>query len=696
MASSVRLADGAFDASYGVDSSRIISVQSQTTPQGIPRNGLAWLDNATVRGGGITQRNGWLQLLMVIAKDNGLYQGGFLYAPLFSNPYLILQINGRIYKALVESPFSVTDLSAEFGLTNPPTPQVFMEQGEQFLIIQAGDNTNPVPTLPLFWDGTTLRRSNGIQPNTSGSVPTTYNLTTTAPWTIPTVNSTVVVTLNAPYPGSLNDQGQWITPTTGIIGGVFQVTVIAGNTITLKTLSSPYVGGTYPPGNYQFSTSVTTTGTTSELPAATCMVYYAGRLWYAQGRIYTAGDIVGGPSGTLAYKFTDSILKVTENPLAIGGDGFSVPGQSGDITALFYTANLNTQLGQGPLYISTRKSIYSLNVPVTRTDWIGANNNNQPVQTVAQIKYGAVGDRCVTHVNGDAWYQSLEPAIRSLNVSIKYFQQWGNVQLSNNERRVLNFNDRSIMKTATGIEFDNRLWQAILPTQTPVGVAFKGVAPLDFDLISTLQEKQPPAWEGMLEGLNILQLFEGDFGGLSRAFALVWSDPGVGGDGGIWVWEITNFARFDKVDGGDGNRVNWYWEDPAWTFEKEFEMKQLDGGELWIDRIVGTVDLEVEYRPDANPCWQPWFQTSFCAARSTCESVANPVCYPEGQFCEGAKFPVTFPRPPLPVCSQMDKRPVDRGYRFQVRVKVRGFCRIVGRLYFALPIERKPFDGIVC
>ena len=65
----------------------------------------------------------------------------------------------------------------------------------------------------------------------------------------------------------------------------------------------------------------------NEIPAGTAMDYFMGRIWYAQGRVANAGDIVGGPSGTLAYDFRDSVLNVTECPLVLGGDGFSVPAQ---------------------------------------------------------------------------------------------------------------------------------------------------------------------------------------------------------------------------------------------------------------------------------------------------------------------------------------------------------------------------------
>jgi hypothetical protein len=209
---------------------------------------------------------------------------------------------------------------------------------------------------------------------------------------------------------------------------------------------------------------------------------------------------------------------------------------------------------------------------------------------------------------------------------------------------------------------------------------------LDFELISTLADRLPPAWEGMYSGLNILQLFEGDFGGVQRAFATVLNST----SGDIEVWELS---QANKRDNGD-NRIPVLFETPAYTFNADFEFKQLDGGEIWVDRISGEVDIKVEYRVDADPCWQPWFLTRFCAARSTCEDLVNPICYPTEPYCEGYKFPITLPKPQPGTCETMQARPTNRGYQFQVRITVTGFCRIRGLLLFGLPIERKPFEGL--
>src|SRR5256885_5858484 len=263
--SDVTITDGQMDWSGGVDSIKATTIQSRLNPNGLARNQLAWLQNATVRDGGITQRWGWQPLGTVMLHPT-LYQGGFLYEPDADNPYFIFSIGGRIIKVLPDDATHPVDLSAAFGLTNPATqPRSFFCQAEKYLIIQAGDDL----TLPLFWDGTTLRRSVGI-------------------------------TNTAVAPG---------------------------------------------------------TNSVNEIPAATAMDYYMGRVWYAQFRTYSAGDIVGGPSGTLANRFKDSVLNVTESPLVLGGDGFTVPTNAGNIRALKHSANLDAALGQGRLYIFTRKAI---------------------------------------------------------------------------------------------------------------------------------------------------------------------------------------------------------------------------------------------------------------------------------------------------------------------------------------------------
>lgn len=619
MASGVRVSEAQFDFSGGVDSGKVPILASELVPTGLKRNQLAWLNNGTVRGGGILQRTGWLQLTTA-ADGTTLYQGGYLYDDSVhgGNPYLILSVGGHILRVDVEAPFAVTDLSVAFGLFNPPTiDKAYFVQGEEFLVIQNGDYGLGGPvvpgvtdtdgnTLPLIWDGVTLTRSIGIVGNID------------------------------PYFGAIN-----------------------------------------------------------ELPAGTCMDYYMGRIWIAQGRKFVAGDIVGNQtSGSLAYDFRDSILKFTECPLVIGGDGFSVGADAGDIRAISHAATLDTVLGQGPLFIFTRKVIYKFTVPVTRADWISVTSASKPTLTLAQKKKGTYSDRSVVSLSGDLFYQSPD-GIRSLMQAIRYFNQWGNTPISNNEQRVLQFNDRSLMRFSSGIEFDNRLWQTALPVQKTAGVVFQAIIPLDFDLVSSLSEKLPPAWEGMYEGLDHLQLFEGDFGGRDRAFSIIISRE----TGEIQVWELTDSQRFDQND----KRVQMVTEFPSFTWHDKFqgsagevELKQLDGAEIWVDKIYGKVGIDVYYRVDADPCWRFWSALEFCAARTSCEDVNNPVCYPEQAYREGYKFALTLPKPPTPGCATMTGRPTNIGYMFQVKMVGTGWHRIRGLIVHAIPRGKAPFSGMNC
>lgn len=599
------IVDGSFDWSAGVDSSKVRTLQSELNPNGLSRNQLAWLNNGTVRTGSILQRTGWQPLFKII--ESGKWQGGFMYEPDGANPYLVFSISGIIYRALLEPPYTITDMTGgNTALRNPPDAEMaFFCQGENILVIQAGDFlTKSPPTLPLFWNGTTLRRSIGI-----------------------------------------------INPAPAIAPGQ------------------------------------------NEIPAATCMDYYGGRIWYAQGRAYAAGDMVGGPSGTVAQHRRDSIISVTENPLCFGGDGFTVPTNAGNIRALAHSANINVSLGEGQFYIFTRKAVYSLVVPTTRTDWINANTNNIPQQTVVQLVNGSVGHRCVVPVNGDLYYQSFDPAIRSLIRAVQYFEQPGNTPISQNEERALQLNDRSLMRFSSGIEFNNRLLQLILPRVMPdaQNVVHDAIAPLDFDIVSNLQtERKSPAWEGVYDGLQFLELFTGDFGGLPRAFGAVISDT----DGWITIWELTSDNKFQNGD----NRVIWSPEFPSFTWASagyEFKLKQLSGGECWIDKVASTVEMDVYYRQDADPCWRFWFHTSFCAAR--CEDLSdNPLtAYPCVATREGYVFPVVFPEPKAD-CDSMGVRPTTLGYQFQVKIMFKGWCRVRGLILHAIPREKPQFQGVAC
>lgn len=390
---------------------------------------------------------------------------------------------------------------------------------------------------------------------------------------------------------------------------------------------------------------------------------------------------------------THGFSNVPENPLVVGGDGFTIPANAGNIRFLGFNAVMDAANGEGRLIISTRKKVFSLQVPVTRSDWINASSTNQPLQTVLQDHNGWVNDRSVIAVNGDLYGQSLEPSIRSLLTATRLFNQPGNISISKNEQRIWNVEDRSLQRFSSGAYFDNRLLQTVLPRQVPQGVVHDAIIPLDFVPISGFNEQTPPAWEGAYEGLQFLQLFTGDFGGRERCFATVVSKV----DGSIELWELTDAAAFDINEAGESRIVSVV-EFPSLTFFEygaEDKLKELVGGELWIDQLFGNVYIKVEYRPDGESCWQLWTEFVQCSARNSGEDSINPRSYPNVPFYPGYRETIGQPKPPT-ICTQQRKRPTNIAYQFQVRITWKGSCRIRGITLLALPKERQTYSDLAC
>lgn len=479
----------------------------------------------------------------------------------------------------------------------------FFCQGNEFLVIQAGDYRS----LPLFWDGTILRKSIGI--------------TDTA-----------------------------VTPGT--------------------------------PG-------------TNELPPGGPMDFYLGRFWYAQGLTASAGDITGGNSGTPNYQFRDAILNVTENPLVLGGDGFAVPANEGNITALSHNATQDAALGQGNLFMFTSKGAHALSVPITRTDWIAATSSNAPKIVPVQLAMGTNSDRSVVPVNGDLFYQDPLANIRTMLTAVRYFGQWGNIPVSSNIQRLVRFTDKSLLQWGGGIYFDNRMIQTALPLQTPQGTIHQALSVLDFESISAYGRDLIPTWEGMHEGLDILQMFTGIFSGEQRAFAIVVSRA----DFSLQLWELTKAERFDNTDGP----IQMIAEFPALTWGNEFALKETIGAELWIDRLYGDCVFLLEYRPDGESCWQKWHEWKACTPRDSCENtsldpctgLSQVLCYPLTTFGESYRQTMTLPKPPR-ACSNGSGRPSNIAYQIQARLTVTGFCRIRGFILHASPYERQFYKDKVC
>lgn len=500
-------------------------------------------------------------------------------------------------------------------------------------------------------------------------------------WIQPSQGNSVTIPVNALYNGSVGD-----SITIPNVGN-YTVTAFSPTSITLLAVNANNPGQPGPTTiNLTIESVQQTTGTNlNQIPPATCMAFYMGRIWYAQGNTVTAGDIQGGPSGTSAYDFEDSVLYVTENPLAVGGDGFTMPSGSDNITALSIPQMINASLGQGLLNIGTANAWFTLQVPVTRQDWIAANTSNLPQINVIQMSNGPVNDWCVTSVNGDLWFDSNMPDVRSLLTAVRYFQQWGNVSLSSNEDYILSEVDTALMGNFSSVYFDNRRLGTTLPTQSNYGIVHNAIIPLDLTTISTLEQQDPPNWEGHYEGVQILQLLIATFNGQQRAFAIVLSSQTQG------QMEVLEFVAGQVGD--NGNRIQWQATTAAFTWGQEFRLKKLVAAELWVDQLIGNADVTVEYCPDGSSCFYEWAAFSVCSANSSQQGQDAPA-YPPIQFQPGIRKPIVLPKPPEAREGQ-NSRPAYILYDCQLRITVKGQLRLRGFMLHAEKVDRPLYENVI-
>lgn len=651
-------------------------VNAGIAPLLLPKNQLANGLNTNVRGTFIHPRPPFRKLtfdadseaVLAAALALGPYQGGEYWQPDNDDEGMMIAVGGQIIQI---TPGETTATAINRPITSgdmtpipPGTRQVWMCQAEKWMIINDGANN------PLFVDNVDSRRS------TYGNAPTIYTTTTATAFSIPALNGTGSVdftdTTNL-YVGAIVT----VTET----NGQFKVNTIAGNAVTFTNTSMipptvNVVAGTVV--SWQSSPS-----SLAELPPGRQVEYGMGRVWeaLADGKQFVASDIVGGSSGTAAENYRDSVLKITENTYLSGGGYFTVPGPLGSITFMRFTATLDASLGQGPLQVGTHKAVFSVNTPVDRTIWQVITN---PILTESLIGNGGLGQWSTINVNGDIIFRSLN-GIRSLILARREFSTWGNTPQSREIQPLIDKDNVSLLGFSSAIFFDNRMIMTATPVINEQGVYHIALAVMNCDPLSSLHGKSPSVYDALQwTGLNVLQLFQGEFSSVDRAFAVC-----VNLKTAIPKLELYEILRESTTEIRDNET-----EDIVWSFESPVlfgpqvnprrDFLMLEDGEIYVDKVKGTVNFQVWYKPDQYPCWTPWHAWQVCASEETTSE------RPQFRPRMGLGSPSDDP------CDEVNNRPMNRGYTFQVKLVISGYCRFLGARFRASKQPDPAYAPMVC
>lgn len=428
-----------------------------------------------------------------------------------------------------------------------------------------------------------------------------------------------------------------------------------------------------------------------QFPPGRMGAYGRGRIWMslADGKQFIAGDIVGGSSGTKVENFRDAILNITENQFLVGGGNFTVPGSVGDIRAMVFTAQLDAALGQGPLMVFTPTHVFSCNAPVDRLTW---QNLSNPILTESAIGNGGLGQDSTFLVNSDTFYRSVD-GIRSLILSTQDFNSWVRTPISHEVERVLSRDNQALLAFGQGVFFDNRVLMSASPISTSQGVYHQALIALNTDLITTVREKKPPAYDGPWPGQNIMGLVAGEFSQVQRCYEFVYNTVLKS----LELWELMPSSASDvenqsliPIVGDNGtDAIEWWFESPTIFREQNpanRTFKQLVNGEIMVDKLVGRVDFEAFYKADQYPCWIPWLSWTECAVQNSGQSNTKPAFAPR----MGLGSPSSTP------CDPSTNRPFVQGFTFQFKLVVTGQCEFIGARFGATIIPIPTFAPPNC
>jgi hypothetical protein len=323
----------------------------------------------------------------------------------------------------------------------------------------------------------------------------------------------------------------------------------------------------------------------TQVPVGTIMAYGMGRLVViVNERDVAFGDLYG--SHDLSDP-ADSLIYFTErNFLAEGADA-AIPFNFGKATGAEFFPQLDTSTGNGQFMVFAEKGASSFFLSLPRELW-----KTSQFQIVALRTTSMRGHRSIAIANEDLWFRSSD-GFRSYRQARSEQSGWAHIPISTNVKQILEHDDIEMLKFASTIYFDNRIIATCLPAWNSGRVYHEGMVVVDFDILSSFGQKTQPSWDGNWTlgprgRINlphkVIQLFTGDFEGVTRAFAFGLEVDNNGG----YVNQLFELTTENKND-WCGQKINWELVTRSFDFKSgstPFNENTLYDGDIWLRDVT--------------------------------------------------------------------------------------------------------------
>jgi hypothetical protein len=416
--------------------------------------------------------------------------------------------------------------------------------------------------------------------------------------------------------------------------------------------------------------------TVPEVPVGTIMSYGQGRLTVGQGNQFLVGDIIGGATNVISF---------TETTFLTGGGAFILPMDMGVITGMIFTAQQDTNTGQGTLLVFGQTGVISVNLSLPRAQW-----QSSGIVTVTLTDIGTLADRTLVTINADVFFRSQD-GIRTYRDARAEFGQYslgnyGRTALSYEIGDYLAADTLSLQTYASGIVFDNRYLLTTQP-QAVNGVGppvFQALAVMDFIPVSALRYNQAPVFDGLWTGYQWYQLLEGQFSSGIRAFGFAQGADNAGNPL-LQLYEITTTLGLDSGLCPPSCAV----ETKAFIFGSSLSFKKMQYLRYWADQLQGRVDWTLRIRPDQYPGWILWQTWTDQAPVETCTNTGCSLPNLQPQYRPGRNLTLA---PEQCISNGAALAAARTAFAFQIRWEWVGVARMTKMLLTATPMDIPKFD----
>lgn len=413
-----------------------------------------------------------------------------------------------------------------------------------------------------------------------------------------------------------------------------------------------------------------------EVPRGTRMAFGNGRLAVAlAGKQVKVGDII--------RNIFQSELKFIETTYLSGGGSFLF---KADVTGLAFLPVNNSDDGYGSLMVFGKTFANSLGLQVTSRElW----DQMPGFEQVVLPKIGATGQDTIVAMNQDLYFRDVNGQIWSQRSAEYDAAGPGNAPLSREIARVVDFETDKLLPDSGGIFFNNRLLFLASPFYNRFGAtSFKYLISLDASPLATIRGKSPPAYDGIVEGLNFVKLFMGAPGGVDRAFTI-----STDVDGENRLWELVNDGKYDSSFMSNGSTnvsvpvpIKSYYESRRFDWGVPGTLKQLMRLDIWPCELRGVTEITAYWRADNRSQWQNWGTIEVDAQMTN-----NPGQWVDLESQERGRVK-SFTCPDG--VDTIDQKRTDVGYGFQIRLVWTGYLLMDRIKLWGRPLPETKFSEI--